>query len=79
MAKSLKKAGLHWASIAYFMERSTLKAWTSNNPEWAGLFELFGKAMRRLADEHDREYRAREEERESDLADCYAGQCHHDQ
>ena len=77
MAEALESSGLQWHSMAYFKERSVLKCWKSGNGEWAGLFELFGKAMRQLADEYDAEYRAREKEREGDLADCYAGQCHH--
>ena len=79
MAEALKSQGLHWQSMAYFMEKSRDWAYTFGPVDWGDLFGVLGQVMRELADAADERFRAREKELERpDIADCRAGECDHD-
>lgn len=75
MADVLSKSGLHWHSMAYFMERSELQAVMSGDRGLMRLCTALKGPFRRLADEADE--RSRERDRQGDLLDCNASTCEH--
>jgi len=77
MADVLSKSGLHWHSMAYFMERSELQAVMSGDRGLMRLCTALKGPFRRLADEADERFRERDRDRQGDVLDCNAGECQH--